>query len=55
MFYYGIEHEVAFLGPEGVFADFTNTRFFDFDRIIARLPEYPGDYPQLEELHLFQG
>ncbi len=47
MFYYGIEHEVAFLGPDGKFADFTNTRYSDFDQIIARLPVYADDYPQL--------
>jgi len=47
MYAYGIEHEVAFVRPEGVFADFSNTTFEELDRIIQRLPAYPGDYPQL--------
>ncbi|MBE9004892.1 glutamate--cysteine ligase [Fortiea sp. LEGE XX443] len=47
MFYFGIEHEVAFLNQEGKFADFAHTKFADFDQIIERLPTYPSDYPQL--------
>ncbi|MEA3336475.1 MAG: glutamate--cysteine ligase [Chloroflexota bacterium] len=46
-FSYGIEHEVAFLNGEGRFADFSNTQFSEFDRIIQALPTFPGDYPQL--------
>jgi hypothetical protein len=37
-FQFGIEHEVAFLNATGVFADFTNTTFEMFDRIIQKLP-----------------
>lgn len=47
MFYFGIEHEVAFLNREGKFADFSRTKYADFHQIIARLPIYPSDYPQL--------
>ncbi|ALF55137.1 glutamate--cysteine ligase [Nostoc piscinale CENA21] len=47
MFYFGIEHEVAFLNQEGKFADFTHTKFADFAQIVERLPTYPSDYPQL--------
>jgi hypothetical protein len=47
MFYFGIEHEVAFLNHEGRFADFSHTRFADFNQIVERLPTYPSDYPQL--------
>ncbi|RCJ28965.1 glutamate--cysteine ligase [Nostoc minutum NIES-26] len=46
-FFFGIEHEVAFLNKEGKFADFTHTKFADFEQIIERLPTYPNDYPQL--------
>lgn len=46
-FAYGIEHEVAFLNANGAFADFSNTRFEQFDEIIADLPTYEQDYPQL--------
>ena len=46
-FYFGIEHEIAFLNRQGDFADFTNTQFEEFDAIIARLPRYEEDYPQL--------
>ncbi len=46
-FFFGIEHEVAFLNREGAFADFSNTPFAAFDAIIARLPRYDEDYPQL--------
>lgn len=47
MFAFGIEHEVAFLNRHGVFADYTNTTFAEFDRIVAQLPRYEADYPQL--------
>jgi gamma-glutamyl:cysteine ligase YbdK (ATP-grasp superfamily) len=47
MFAFGIEHEVAFLRPDGRFADFANTTFAEFEQIIAALPLYPDDYPQL--------
>ncbi|MBW4449665.1 MAG: glutamate--cysteine ligase [Spirirestis rafaelensis WJT71-NPBG6] len=47
MFYFGIEHEVAFLNHEGKFADFSRTKFADFNQIVERLPTYPSDYPQL--------
>ena len=46
-FSFGIEHEVAFLSKDGRFADFSRTRFADFDQIIRMLPLYPEDYPQL--------
>jgi hypothetical protein len=47
MFLFGIEHEVAFLNKEGKFADFSQTKFTDFNQIIQKLPIYPTDYPQL--------
>ena len=47
MFFFGIEHEVAFLNQEGKFADFENTKFADFSQIVERLPTYPNDYAQL--------
>ncbi len=47
MFYFGIEHEVAFLNHEGNFSDFSNTKFSDFDQIVEKLPVYPNDYSQL--------
>ncbi|MBR8833744.1 MAG: glutamate--cysteine ligase [Stigonema ocellatum SAG 48.90 = DSM 106950] len=47
MFYFGIEHEVAFLNREGEFADFTRTKYADFNQIIEKLPIYSSDYPQL--------
>ncbi|MBD2386657.1 glutamate--cysteine ligase [Cylindrospermum sp. FACHB-282] len=47
MFSFGIEHEVAFLNHQGKFADFVRTKFADFDQIVARLPIYSSDYPQL--------
>ncbi len=47
MFNFGIEHEVAFLNPEGKLADFSRTKFSDFDQIIEKLPLHPGDYSQL--------
>lgn len=46
-FKFGIEHEVAFLRPDGKFADFSNTTFDEFERIVARLPKYEQDYAQL--------
>ena len=46
-FFFGIEHEIAFLNAEGQFADFSNTSFATFDAIVARLPKYESDYPQL--------
>ncbi len=47
MFYFGIEHEVAFLNKEGKFADFSCTKFADLNQIIDLLPIYSSDYPQL--------
>jgi hypothetical protein len=47
MFLFGIEHEVAFLNHQGKFADFSCTKFADFQQIIENLPLYPNDYPQL--------
>ena len=47
MFYFGIEHEVAFLDNAGNFADFSRTKFKDFCQIIDKLPFYPNDYPEL--------
>jgi gamma-glutamyl:cysteine ligase YbdK (ATP-grasp superfamily) len=46
-FFFGIEHEVAFLNPEGKFADFSCTKFADFNQIVEKLPTYSDDYPQL--------
>ena len=47
VFSFGIEHEVAFLNRDGEFADFSRTKFDDFNQIIEELPLYPQDYPQL--------
>ena len=47
MFQYGIEHEVAFINCNGKFADFTNTKFSDFQNIVDQLPYHESDYPQL--------
>ena len=47
MFYFGIEHEVAFLDSAGNFADFSSAKFTDFSQIIDKLPLYTDDYPQL--------
>ncbi|MCU0547815.1 MAG: glutamate--cysteine ligase [Leptolyngbya sp. Prado105] len=47
MFYFGIEHEVAFLNRDGRFADFSCTHFEDFNQIIEALPVYPDDYAHL--------
>jgi gamma-glutamyl:cysteine ligase YbdK (ATP-grasp superfamily) len=44
MFYFGIEHEVAFLNSEGKFADFSCTKFTEFNQIIEQLPTYIDDY-----------
>ena len=47
-YHFGIEHEVAFWNLQTQqFADFTNTAFDQFDQLIAQLPEYATDYPQL--------
>ncbi|WP_414544553.1 glutamate--cysteine ligase [Nostoc sp. CCY0012] len=46
-FSFGIEHEVAFLNQEGKFADFSQTKFADFNQIVEKLPTYPEDYSQL--------
>ncbi len=46
-FRFGIEHEVAFLRADGQFADFTNTSFAEFEAIVAQLPQYEQDYPEL--------
>ena len=46
-FRFGIEHEVAFLRPNGQLADFENTAFDEFESIVARLPQYEQDYAQL--------
>ena len=46
--HFGIEHEVAFWDQRiNQFADFSNTAFQRFDDLIAQLPEYASDYPQL--------
>ncbi|RRR69230.1 MAG: glutamate--cysteine ligase [Candidatus Viridilinea halotolerans] len=47
MFRFGIEHEVALLRPDGQFADFANTTFAEFADLVAQLPLYATDYPQL--------
>jgi gamma-glutamyl:cysteine ligase YbdK (ATP-grasp superfamily) len=47
MFFFGIEHEVAFLNRQGKFADFSCTQFAEFSQIVERLPTYQSDYPQL--------
>jgi hypothetical protein len=44
---FGIEHELAFLRDDGVFADFTNTTFTELQDIVDALPEDPADYPGL--------
>jgi gamma-glutamyl:cysteine ligase YbdK (ATP-grasp superfamily) len=46
-FKFGIEHEVSFLRSDGQFADFENTSFIEFEEIVAQLPQYDQDYPQL--------
>ncbi|BAZ01706.1 hypothetical protein NIES37_57110 [Tolypothrix tenuis PCC 7101] len=47
MFFFGIEHEVAFLNQAGKFADFSETKYAEFNQIVERLPTYPNDYSQL--------
>ncbi|MEM7725933.1 MAG: glutamate--cysteine ligase [Cyanobacteria bacterium P01_A01_bin.45] len=47
MFSFGIEHEVAFVNSAGNFADFSITKFADFDQIVQELPRYSSDYSQL--------
>ncbi|MGA9378971.1 MAG: hypothetical protein WBV73_09400 [Phormidium sp.] len=47
MFSFGIEHEVAFLNHEGNFADFSCTKFPDFQQIVDKLPLYANDSLQL--------
>ncbi len=47
MFFFGIEHEVAFLNQAGKFADFSQTKYAEFNEIVERLPTYPNDYSQL--------
>jgi hypothetical protein len=47
MFSFGIEHEIAFLNKEGKFADFSSTKFVEFNQIIERLPTYSSDCLQL--------
>jgi hypothetical protein len=46
-FRFGIEHEVAFLDRHQRFADFTCTRFDDFQQIVEMLPAYADDETQL--------
>jgi gamma-glutamyl:cysteine ligase YbdK (ATP-grasp superfamily) len=46
-FKFGIEHEVAFLRADGEFADFSNTSFIELEAIVAQMPLYEQDYPQL--------
>jgi hypothetical protein len=47
IFSFGIEHEVAFLTHEAVFADFSSTSFSEFNQVIESLPTYPDDYLKL--------
>jgi hypothetical protein len=46
-FRFGIEHEVAFVDRQHRFADFTCTRFTDFQRVVDMLPTYADDERQL--------
>ena len=46
-FRFGIEHEVAFVDRHHQFADFTCTRFDDFQQIVDMLPAYADDEMQL--------
>jgi len=47
LFRCGIEHEVALLNAGNEFVDWTNTTFAELEKIVAGLPLYPSDYPQL--------
>jgi hypothetical protein len=47
MFFFGIEHEVAFVDRAGNFVDFSRAKFADFNQIIEALPEYADDYLSL--------
>jgi hypothetical protein len=47
MFYFGIEHKVAFLNAHGQFTDFSHTPFAAFNQTIEQLPLYPNDCAQL--------
>lgn len=47
MWRFGIEHELAFAYHDGVLADFITAPFALFDQVIAQLPLYLHDYPQL--------
>ncbi|HMR66685.1 MAG TPA: glutamate--cysteine ligase, partial [Anaerolineae bacterium] len=46
-FSFGLEHEVALVDQAGSFLDFSRLKYADLDRIIEKLPLYPGDYDQL--------
>jgi hypothetical protein len=46
-FRFGLEHEVAFVDRQHRFADFTRTRFEDFQQIVDMLPTYADDEHQL--------
>jgi len=48
-FRFGIEHEVAFQNAQGVFADFSNTPFATFQRLVDALPEAVGDAASLRQ------
>ncbi|MBO0791738.1 MAG: glutamate--cysteine ligase [Ktedonobacteraceae bacterium] len=47
MFAFGIEHEVALLDRNGDFVDWTTTTFAELEAVVANLPLYETDYPQL--------
>ncbi|GCF10621.1 glutamate-cysteine ligase family protein [Dictyobacter arantiisoli] len=47
MFAFGLEHEVALLDHDGLYVDFARTSFDELAAIIATLPLYQQDYPQL--------
>jgi hypothetical protein len=49
MFLFGIEYELAFSNEKGVFADFTNTSFADFQTIIDLLPTTQSEKNDLTE------
>ncbi|HET6499015.1 MAG TPA: glutamate--cysteine ligase [Coriobacteriia bacterium] len=44
---FGLEHEFAVVDAAGRFRDFTNTTFEELDPLVAELPIFPEDYPQL--------